>query len=133
MKSTLSNTISVTTEFTSPSSHSNTTGNLPTDVRIAINALYSDIYGEESQRCLIISKHPIRWEPGTWTGYMNRRLGLVTVTVYGYDRIMYGYLTVTCRQVVVPYMAYQKLLTVRYGQYDGRMTVYTAVRCTIFA
>src|ERR1700692_1339280 len=60
-------------------------------------------------------------------------IGLVTVTVYGYDRIMYGYLTGTCRQVVVPYMAYQKLLTVWYGQYDGRMTVYTAVRCTIFA
>ena len=49
----LSNTISVTTEFTSPSSRSNTTGNLPTDVRIAINTLYSDIYGEESQRCLV--------------------------------------------------------------------------------
>jgi hypothetical protein len=48
-----SNVISVTTQFTSPSSRSNTTGNLPADVRAAINTLYCDIYGEESQRCLV--------------------------------------------------------------------------------
>jgi len=48
-----SNAISVTTEFTSPSSRSNTTGNLPADVRAAINTLYSDIYGEDSWRCLV--------------------------------------------------------------------------------
>jgi hypothetical protein len=48
-----SNAISVTTQFTSPSSRSNTTGNLPADVRAAINTLYCDIYGEESQRCLV--------------------------------------------------------------------------------
>ena len=27
--------------------------NLPADVRAAINTLYSDIYGDESQRCLV--------------------------------------------------------------------------------
>jgi hypothetical protein len=48
-----SNAISVTTEFTSPSSRSNTTGNLPADVRATINTLYSDIYGEDSWRCLV--------------------------------------------------------------------------------
>ena len=48
-----SNAISVTTEFTSPSSRPNTTANLPADVRAAINTLYSDIYGDESQRCLV--------------------------------------------------------------------------------
>jgi len=48
-----SNAISVTTEFTSPSSRSNTTGNLPADVRAALNTLYSDIYGEDSWRCLV--------------------------------------------------------------------------------
>src|ERR1700683_4704911 len=48
-----SNAISVTTEFTSPSSRSNTTGNLPADVCAAINTLYSDIYGEDSWRCLV--------------------------------------------------------------------------------
>jgi len=48
-----SNAISVTTEFTSPSNRSNTTNNLPSDVRLAINKLYSDIYGKESQWCLV--------------------------------------------------------------------------------
>jgi len=48
-----SNAISVTTEFTSPSNRSNTTNNLPSDVRLPINTLYSDIYGEGSQRCLV--------------------------------------------------------------------------------
>ena len=45
--------ISVTTQFTSPSNRSNTTGNLPADVRAAINTLYCDIYGEESPRGLV--------------------------------------------------------------------------------
>jgi hypothetical protein len=48
-----SNAISVTTQFISPSSRSDTTGNLPADVRTAIHALYTEIYGEGSQRCLV--------------------------------------------------------------------------------
>jgi hypothetical protein len=43
----------VTSEFISPSNRSNTTSNLLADVRVAIDALYSEIYGEESQCCLI--------------------------------------------------------------------------------
>ena len=45
--------ISVTTQFTSPSNRSNTTGNLPADIRNEIHALYTKIYGEGSQRCLV--------------------------------------------------------------------------------
>jgi len=39
--------------FISPSNRSNTAGNLPPDVRAAIQALYTEIYGEASQRCLV--------------------------------------------------------------------------------
>jgi hypothetical protein len=39
--------------FTSPSNRSNTTGNLPLDVRTAIQALYTEIYGRASQLCLV--------------------------------------------------------------------------------
>lgn len=48
-----SNAISVTTQFTSPSNRSDTTSGLPADVHTAINALYTKIYGEASQRCLV--------------------------------------------------------------------------------
>ena len=44
-------------------------------------------------------------------------VGLVTVTVYGYG--LYS---------VMPYMHDRTALTVRYGSYDGRMTVCTVVR-----
>jgi hypothetical protein len=45
--------ISVTTQFTSPSNRSNTTGSLPANIRTEIHALYTEIYGEGSQRCLV--------------------------------------------------------------------------------
>jgi hypothetical protein len=45
--------ISATSQFTSPSNRSNTTGNLPADIRNEIHALYKKIYGEGSQRCLV--------------------------------------------------------------------------------
>jgi len=45
--------ISVTTQFTSPPNHSNTMSNLPADIRNEIHALYTKIYGEGSQWCLV--------------------------------------------------------------------------------
>jgi hypothetical protein len=47
------NITSASSLFTSPSNRSNTTGNLPADVRTAIHALYTEIYGEASQRYLV--------------------------------------------------------------------------------
>ena len=44
---------SVVSEFISPSTRSNTTANLPSYVRIAINNLYRKIYGEDPLRCLV--------------------------------------------------------------------------------
>jgi hypothetical protein len=40
-------------------------------------------------------------------------LGLATVTVYGYDRTLYGYLTGANRPVYVPYVAHLEASTVR--------------------
>jgi len=47
------NITSASSLLTSPSNRSNTTGNLPADVRTAIHALYTEIYGEASQRYLV--------------------------------------------------------------------------------
>jgi hypothetical protein len=42
--------ISMTTQI---SNRSNATGNLPADIRNEIHVLYTKIYGENSQRCLV--------------------------------------------------------------------------------
>ena len=48
------------TQFVSPSSHADTIGSLPSDVRAAIHELYKEIYGEDSQRCLVtLSKRTV--------------------------------------------------------------------------
>ena len=53
-------------------------------------------------------------------------VGLVTVTVYGYNRTTYGFLTGMACTIVGPYMAHTKSLTVRYGHNYSCMMVYTA-------
>jgi hypothetical protein len=45
--------IPMTTQFSSQSNCSNTTGNLPAHIRNEIHSLYTKIYGEGSQRCLV--------------------------------------------------------------------------------
>jgi hypothetical protein len=51
---------STTSQFISPSTRSDTTGSLPSDVRAAIHELYKEIYGEDSQRCLVtLSKRSV--------------------------------------------------------------------------
>lgn len=40
-------------QFTLPSTHSDTIGSLPSDIHTAIHTLYNEIYGEGSQQCLV--------------------------------------------------------------------------------
>src|SRR5882762_7847713 len=44
---------SVASEFISPSTRSDTTSNLPSYVRTAINTLYEEIYGADPLRCIV--------------------------------------------------------------------------------
>jgi hypothetical protein len=82
-----------------------------------IERLFDDetvvIWTEENLREVTEKRYSVDPKHRAQTRRMPSLLGLATVTVYGYDRIMYGWHTGTYRTVSMPYTDHLPGLTVR--------------------